>query len=177
MKNFKNFKTSTDLTPVQQDLKESFNIEFCEDENGIDWYHCRAFFSPDTLKVTYDTNGRIIAASTDVTMLRPVNLSVAEISLSDVPPGFDAVQGEWLFSQGEIIPVPVDAVAVATQQRDSEMTATTLRITALTQAQEDDDITLDEETELAALREYRTSLRRLDLSVAPDIDWPVAPVL
>lgn len=177
MNNFLNFTLSTALTPVQEDLKASFNIEFCEDEEGIDWYHRRAQFAPDTLKVTYDTNGRIIAASTDATMLRPVNLSVAEVSLSDVPPGFDVVPGEWLFSQGKVIPVPVDAVAVATQQRDSEMTATTLRITALTQAQDDGDITPDEETELAALREYRISLRRLDLSVAPDIDWPVVPVL
>ncbi len=26
--------------------------------------------------------------------------------------------------------------------------------------------------ELAALREFRTKLRRLDLTTAPDIDWP-----
>ncbi|MBC2610113.1 tail fiber assembly protein [Citrobacter braakii] len=29
-----------------------------------------------------------------------------------------------------------------------------------------------EETELAALRSYRTELRRIDLSSAPDINWP-----
>ncbi|MGY9919558.1 tail fiber assembly protein, partial [Citrobacter freundii] len=36
----------------------------------------------------------------------------------------------------------------------------------------DGDITGDELTELATLREVRTKLRRLDLSTAPDIDWP-----
>ncbi|PLC66704.1 hypothetical protein B9P82_03665 [Citrobacter sp. L55] len=29
-----------------------------------------------------------------------------------------------------------------------------------------------EETELAALRSYRTELRRIDLCSAPDINWP-----
>ncbi|HBC0564086.1 TPA: tail fiber assembly protein, partial [Escherichia coli] len=109
MKNFQNFKISTDLTPVQEDLKASFNIEFCEDDQGIDWYHRRAQFAEDTLKFTYDHSGRIIAASSDATMLRPVNLSVAEINMSDVPEAFNGESGEWLFSQGKIIPVPVDA--------------------------------------------------------------------
>ncbi|EGT0678932.1 tail fiber assembly protein [Citrobacter braakii] len=34
------------------------------------------------------------------------------------------------------------------------------------------DISASEETELAALRSYRTELRRIDLSSAPDINWP-----
>ncbi|EFD0291009.1 TPA: tail fiber assembly protein [Escherichia coli] len=175
MKNFQNFKISTDLTPVQEDLKASFNIEFCEDDQGIDWYHRRAQFAEDTLKFTYDHSGRIIAASSDATMLRPVNLSVAEINMSDVPEAFNGESGEWLFSQGKIIPVPVDALAVATQRRDSEMALASARINSLAEAQDDGDITSEELAELAAWRIYRTALRRLDISTAPEIIWPERP--
>lgn len=175
MKNFLNFRLSTELTPVQEDLKSSFNIEFCEDEQGIDWYHLRSQFAADTLKLTYDATGRIIASSTDATMLRPVNLSVAEVNLSDVPANFEGTSGEWLFSQGKIIPVPVDALAVATQRRDSEMALASVRINSLAEAQDDGDITPEELAELAAWRVYRTALRRLDISTAPEIIWPERP--
>lgn len=175
MKNFQNFKISTDLTPVQEDLKAAFNIEFCEDEQGIDWYHLRSQFAVDTLKLTYDATGRIIAASTDASMLRPVNLSVAEVNLSDVPVNFEGKSGEWLFSHGKIIPVPVDALAVATQRRDTEMALASARINSLAEAQDDGDITSEEVAQLAAWRVYRTALRRLDINSAPEIVWPERP--
>lgn len=178
MHDFKNFRLSTALTPVQQDLKDTFSIEFCEDENGIDWYHCRAFFSPDTWKFTYDATGRILSASMDATMLRPTGVSVAEINAGDFPAEFGRDSSVfWRYQDGAISLVPPDPFTLATERREQDMAAATLRINALTQAQEDGDITPEEETELATLREYRSSLRRLDLSVAPDIDWPVAPVL
>lgn len=68
----------------------------------------------------------------------------------------------------------IDYVALATEERDRRMTAITSRITALTEAQDDGDITSDELTELAALRETRAKLRRLDLSGATssNIEWP-----
>lgn len=65
-----------------------------------------------------------------------------------------------------------DFTAVAVQRRDSEMALASARINALTDAQDDGDITPEEVEELAALREKRTRLRRLDLTTAPDIDWP-----
>lgn len=55
------------------------------------------------------------------------------------------------------------------------MAAVTIRISALVEAQDDDDITSDEEVELIALRAQRTKLRRLDISKAPNIDWPEMP--
>ena len=55
------------------------------------------------------------------------------------------------------------------------MAVATTRITWLQGAQEDGDITAEEEAELTALRAYRTALRRLDLSTAPDINWPEVP--
>ncbi|EAQ4622705.1 phage tail protein [Salmonella enterica] len=68
--------------------------------------------------------------------------------------------------------IEIDYVALATAERDRRMAVVTARINQLTEAQDDGDITGDELTELATLREVRTKLRRLDLSTAPDIDWP-----
>ncbi|MBF4536220.1 tail fiber assembly protein, partial [Salmonella enterica subsp. enterica] len=48
----------------------------------------------------------------------------------------------------------------------------TAKINQLVEAQDDGDITAAELSELTALREYRTKLRRLALDVAPDINWP-----
>ncbi|MFV9241337.1 tail fiber assembly protein, partial [Citrobacter freundii] len=69
----------------------------------------------------------------------------------------------------------IDYVATAEAERTRRMSALTLRINHLVEAQDDGDITDSELAELNALRERRTKLRRLDLSSAPDIDWPEVP--
>ncbi|EBZ5074362.1 tail fiber assembly protein [Salmonella enterica] len=71
-----------------------------------------------------------------------------------------------------LTPALVNYVAIAADERDKLMASATARINQLVEAQDDDDITADELSELTALREYRTNLRRLELSTAPDIDWP-----
>ncbi|EPP3282132.1 tail fiber assembly protein, partial [Salmonella enterica subsp. enterica serovar Lexington] len=58
---------------------------------------------------------------------------------------------------------------------DRRMTSVTSKINRLVEAQDDDDITAAEVSELTALREYRTKLRRMDLTAAPDINWPEPP--
>ncbi|HCC7945869.1 tail fiber assembly protein [Citrobacter freundii] len=68
--------------------------------------------------------------------------------------------------------VVIDYVSQATVERDRRMALVTARITELTEAQDDGDITDAEQQELAALRDSRTKLRRLDLTKAPDIEWP-----
>ncbi|HBC0566351.1 TPA: tail fiber assembly protein, partial [Escherichia coli] len=67
------------------------------------------------------------------------------------------------------------SLAVATQRRDSEMALASARINSLAEAQDDGDITSEELAELAAWRIYRTALRRLDISTAPEIIWPERP--
>ncbi|STB12270.1 Caudovirales tail fibre assembly protein [Citrobacter freundii] len=67
------------------------------------------------------------------------------------------------------------SLADAEAERGNRMAEVTTRIDWLEDAQKDGDISSDEETELAILRAYRTALRRLDLSSAPDINWPEVP--
>ncbi|ECK6151149.1 phage tail protein [Salmonella enterica] len=74
-----------------------------------------------------------------------------------------------------LAPALIDYVAIAADERDKLMASATARINQLVEAQDDDDITAAELSELTALREYRTKLRRLALDVAPDINWPVPP--
>ncbi|HGJ4652765.1 TPA: tail fiber assembly protein, partial [Salmonella enterica subsp. enterica serovar Saintpaul] len=81
--------------------------------------------------------------------------------------------GNFTYSNGTITPVQIDYVALAAAERDRRMAQVTARINQLMEAQDDGDITDAELAELTALREIRTRLRRLDLTKAPDINWPV----
>ncbi|EAA3735524.1 tail fiber assembly protein [Salmonella enterica subsp. enterica serovar 4,[5],12:i:-] len=74
-----------------------------------------------------------------------------------------------------LTPALIDYVAIAADERDKLMASATARINQLVEAQDDDDITAAELSELTALREYRTKLRRLDLRYAPDVEWPPLP--
>ncbi|EAR8794176.1 phage tail protein [Salmonella enterica] len=74
-----------------------------------------------------------------------------------------------------LTPALIDYVAIAADERDKLMASATARINLLLEAQDDGDIAADELSELTALREYRTKLRRLDLRYAPDVEWPPLP--
>lgn len=172
MKNFKNFRLSTELTPVQQEMKDTYNIQFCEDDEGVDWYHRRGMFSPDTLKVVYDSQGYICMADVDASSLQnPIGLSVAEVDVQEVPADFSERfrDGIWQYENGEIIPCPVRQSAIAMRMREEEMTELSSRITTLAEAQDDGDISEDELAELMELRAKRSALRRLNLTSEPDV--------
>ncbi|ELU8767393.1 tail fiber assembly protein [Salmonella enterica] len=173
MRHFKKFTKTTELTPVQQELSENCSVQFIHDESGVDWYVLQKLFQPDTLKIQYDKTGLIIAADKDATKLFPLNCSVVELADTDIPDGFQA--GNFTYSNGVIAPVQVDYIALATAERDRRMASVTSKINQLMEAQDDSDITDAELVELSDLREVRTKLRRLDLTGAPDIDWPEVP--
>jgi hypothetical protein len=149
---------------------------FLKTDEGADWYQALIHFAPDTLKVMYDSRSVIVDANNDAAKLWPWGLSVSEIEADAVPKDFTRPDqnsmGKWLYQDGKIVLAPIDLVQVATRRREKEMAAISTRITALMEAQDDGDITVEELAELAAQRERRTKFRRLDLSKAPDIDWP-----
>lgn len=148
---------------------------FLKSEDGADWYHSQIFFSPETRKITFDKDGNILSQHNDVSALWPYNASVTELPQSEIPadfPSFGQSLFDWMYNDGVVSRKPIDYIAIATLRRDNEMMEIGKRITALVEAQDDGDITSDELTELASLRERRSKLRRLDLSVAPDINWP-----
>lgn len=158
----------TEYVPEYLDLM--IKAVYLQTPDGLDWYYHRASFQPDTMKICYDRDNVIRMFHQDAQRLWPVGLSVTEVSADSVPDSLD-IHGGWLYDNGEIKPVPVDHVAEAEKRRELEMGVVSARITVLSAAQDDGDITADEEAELATLRTRRSFLRRLDLSSAPDIDW------
>ncbi|MDM3157332.1 MULTISPECIES: tail fiber assembly protein [Citrobacter] len=150
------------------------SVMYLQDEKGNDWYEIRGLFDESTtLKIGYDDDGRVRTFTTDVNAFFPVNLSAVEVPATEenlrVTLGDD-----WFYKGGKLQQIR-DYQSIAASERDRRMAEATTRINWLEAAQQDGDISADEEAELTALRAYRTTLRRLDLSVAPDINWPVRP--
>ncbi|EFU4508196.1 tail fiber assembly protein [Salmonella enterica] len=125
--NIKNFRLIND--PVSRGKTQAeINIGayFLESEDGQDWYKCQSLFSDDTAKIMYDPEGVIWGVVNQpvpqrgntyaVSMLWPVNMSVAEIDAADCPDDCRG-DGSWLYRDGKVLPVPVDYQAKAETTR------------------------------------------------------------
>lgn len=178
MIHLKNFTEYTPVSKENAELNAEFSVLFLRSQDGVDWYDAQARFEPDTMKIVYDNSNVIVGYSTDVSTLVPYGCSVVEMSLSMIPETFTD-DNTWQFIDGEIIPrlySQEEQIAKAEAERNRRMAEVTARIDWLEDAQKDGDITAEEAAELAALRAYRTALRRLDLTTAPDVKWPEYPV-
>lgn len=174
MQHLKNLKTYTPDDEYSLFLMKEHSAEFFISEDGRDWYESQASFSPDTLKVAYDEAGIIRSISLDVSSIYPRDLSVVEFPATKT--NLRVTLGDyWFYKDGKLQQIR-DYLADAETERNSRMADATARIDWLEDAQKDGDITAEEAAELAELRAYRTALRRLDLSTAPKINWPDAPV-
>ncbi|ELQ7906200.1 tail fiber assembly protein, partial [Citrobacter freundii] len=120
-----------------------------------------------------DDDGRVRTFTTNIHALFPVNLSVVELPATKA--NLRVTLGDdWFYKDGKLQQIR-NYLADAEAERGNRMAEVTTRIDWLEDAQKDGDISSYEETELATLRAYRTALRRLDLSTAPDINWPEVP--
>ncbi|MEB8219244.1 tail fiber assembly protein [Citrobacter braakii] len=151
------------------------NVLFLQDDKGNDWYDVIELFDESkTLKIGYDDDGRVRTFTTNIHALFPVNLSVVELPATKA--NLRVTLGDdWFYKDGKLQQIR-DYLADAETERNSRMNEATARINWLEDAQKDGDISAEEAAELAELRAYRTALRRLDLSAAPKINWPDAPV-
>lgn len=180
MQEFGKFSTYTPDEPSKPKSIDGQNVMYLRDEKGNDWYESKALFDEfNTLKIGYDDEGRVKTFSTNIHAFFPVNLSVAELPATKE--NLSVTLGDdWFYKDGKLQQIR-DYQAIAVAERDSRMTEATKRINWLEAAQEDGDITSEEETELTALRTYRSELRRLDLSHITDIEsydgieWPKKP--
>lgn len=160
-------------TPEDKEPIPGYDVLYLRDDQDNDWYDAQKLFSEDTIKVAYDESGAVRSYSIEVHRLVPVGLSVIELPATKA--NLRVTLGEdWFYKDGKLQQIR-DYVAIATAERDSRMRAATARIDWLAAAVEDGDASDSEEAELAALRAYRTALRRLDLTVAPDVKWPETP--
>ncbi|WP_320712080.1 tail fiber assembly protein [Enterobacter asburiae] len=147
------------------------SIIFLKDENDVDWYDAQKLFAKDTLKVVFDGANVIRSFSTDASMLNPVDMSVGECDISDVPAGLN-IFGEWIFDGGKIIAAPVDYVDEA-QRKKLELMTQANNVIATMQDAVDLNMATDEETaNLQEWKKYRVLLNRVDVKKPV---WPPLP--
>lgn len=147
------------------------SIIFLKDENNIDWYDAQKLFAKDTLKVVFDGANVIRSFSTDASMLNPVDMSVGECNISDVPAGLN-ILGEWVFEGGKIIPAPVDYVDEAQRKKLELLTLANNVIATLQDAVDLDMATEKEAKILPEWKKYRVLLNRVDVTKPA---WPEVP--
>ncbi|EDT2642626.1 tail fiber assembly protein [Salmonella enterica subsp. salamae] len=179
--------------PVNRDKTQveiNIGAYFLESDDGQDWYECQSLFSDDTAKIMYDHEGVIWGVvnkpvpqrgnTYSVSMLWPVNMSVAEIDAADCPDDCRG-DGSWLYRDGKVLPVPVDyqAKAEATRQKllnDANNVIKDWR-TELTLG----IISDENKATLILWMNYINVLKSLDLTGVSDeatftaIRWPVLP--
>lgn len=175
MQSFGKFIPYTPDTTNRPKVIDGQSVLFLQDDKGNDWYDVIELFDESkTLKIGYDDDGRVRTFTTNIHALFPVNLSVVELPATKA--NLRVTLGDdWFYKDGKLQQVR-DYLADAETERNSRMNEATARINWLEDAQKDGDISDEEVAELAELRAYRTALRRLDLSAAPKINWPDAPV-
>ncbi|END7388626.1 DUF4376 domain-containing protein [Escherichia coli] len=85
-------------TPEKSDVPGAMYLKSVD---GRDWYESQSLFAADTLKLVYDSNGIITSISKDVSMLWPVNQSVAEVADTEENRKPD-ISGRWGFDGEKI---------------------------------------------------------------------------
>lgn len=171
MKILSNFAEYTPENP------EILGVRYLKSDTGLDWYTCQKSFKAETLKIVFNNSGVIASLNTDVSVLWPVGLSVAEITPTDIPEGVD-INGRWIFDGQKIIQrtdTKQESVAQAKKIFNNLMTIASKTIAPLQDALDIGDATEEELTLLKAWKTYRVLLNRLDLSTAPNIIWPEIP--
>lgn len=122
MQNIKNFKMVSATPELLAEFNNDTSVFFLESEDGVGWYAAQQLFADDTIKIQYDENG-VIHAVVDapvpqrgnvyaVSVLWPINASVAEIAVADYPAGV-TTDGTWIFD-GTTIYQDSDIVAANT---------------------------------------------------------------
>ena len=152
---------------------------YLQSEDGEDWYDVREKLSAEKLKIAYQTDGVIRQQSYSADKLFPENLSVTEINKEDVPDELPKrLDGNWIFDGKKIIPRVIpqsERVAQAEETRALLMGEASQKITPLQDASDLDIATDEELAQLKAWKTYRVLLSRVDISSAPEIDWPPLP--
>ncbi|EAA2983396.1 DUF4376 domain-containing protein [Salmonella enterica] len=102
MMNIKNFTPGNPKTPEQLELANKHRVLFLFSEDGQEWYESQKQFAPDTIKFTYDSDGVIRSISRDVSMLWPVDASVAEVADTTANRRAD-ISGRWGFDGENVV--------------------------------------------------------------------------
>ncbi|ESG36000.1 hypothetical protein SEEM8387_00770 [Salmonella enterica subsp. enterica serovar Montevideo str. 8387] len=188
IKNFRLIDAPVNRGKTQSEI--NIGAYFLESEDGQDWYECQSLFSDDTAKIMYDPEGVIWGVVNQpvpqrgntyaVSMLWPVNMSVAEIDAADCPDDCRG-DGSWLYRDGKVLPVPVDYQAKAETTRQKLLDAANSAIADWRTELALGEISDDDKASLTKWMAYIRELKSLVLTGISDeatfnkIQWPVLP--
>ncbi|ECB5084231.1 tail fiber assembly protein [Salmonella enterica subsp. enterica serovar Hvittingfoss] len=188
IKNFRLIDAPVNRGKTQAEI--NIGAYFLESEDGQDWYECQSLFSDDTAKIMYDPEGVIWGVVNQpvpqrgntyaVSMLWPVNMSVAEIDAADCPDDCRG-DGSWLYRDGKVLPVPVDYQAKAETTRQKLLDAANSAIADWRTELALGEISDDDKASLTKWMAYIRALKTLDLTGISDeatftaIRWPSLP--
>ncbi|MBD2780806.1 tail fiber assembly protein [Xenorhabdus szentirmaii] len=170
MLNIKNFK---EYRPGN--LKFGENVIYLISDDGQDWYDCQKRYRKETLKVEYYKDGRIVRASKDVSRLYPYNASVLEIEIDE---RFDInlfhiVNDKLIKKDTNVLKKEVQLEAsnikkelISDAQKQMQMLHTKLLMNRISDA---------ERKRLNLWLDYVEAVEIVDISSAPDIQWPKRP--
>lgn len=148
-------------------------------EDGQDWYETvLKELDNGLLKIAFESDSLIRTCGYDATGLYPENRSVASIEEKDIPEGFTA-NGEWMFDGEKIVPRIIpheESVAKASERKAYYITVATNAINPLQDAVDLGIATDEEKRQLLLWKRYRVEVNRIDVTKAPDIEWPEQPV-
>lgn len=188
MLNLKKFKITQPPALLKSHLSGPMgDTIFLESEEGREWYSAQSQFQKDTVKISYDADGVIrqivnkadASGNYDVSLLVPINLSVAEIAVADSPEGM-ILDGTWKFDEdSQSVYQDADAVASRTLAKNtleynSRLRACTDLAFPLQSAVMLGVATDKQQEDLAALQQYAVDLMAVDLTANP-ASFPVAP--
>ena len=153
------------------------NVQFLKSDSGEDWYQCQKLFAKDTVKIAFDDRGVICSYSEDISSLWPINLSVAEVPNNIMARQLD-ISGRWVFDGKKITKRIYTPEEHQEQARIEQRTCIASAANMIAPLQDAVDLNMANTAEIARLeswKRYRVELNRLDITAAPDIDWPPTP--
>ncbi|EMI7083967.1 tail fiber assembly protein [Salmonella enterica subsp. enterica serovar Apapa] len=174
MMDMKNFVISSPETDDETFLAEQGAI-ILRDEEGREWYSSQALFNADTFKIMYDSACVVRAITTDVSTLYPNMHSVAEVE--EIPEGAD-IYGGWIFSDGVVIQKSLshdEFLSQAEMQKVSLLDDARSVISVWQTELQLGIISDDDKDRLIDWLNYIKTVQAVDISTAPDIEWPVKP--
>ncbi|EBV1636863.1 tail fiber assembly protein [Salmonella enterica subsp. enterica serovar Hvittingfoss] len=182
IKNFRLIDAPVNRSKTQAEI--NIGAYFLESEDGQDWYECQSLFSDDTAKIMYDPEGVIWGVVNQpvpqrgntyaVSMLWPVNMSVAEIDAAYCPDDCRG-DGTWLYQDGKVVQrgySPEELRKKAEAEKVRRLAEAESAIAPLARAVKLKIATDEEIKRLEAWELYSVMVNRVDTS-APD--WPDIP--
>lgn len=170
----RNIKEGVPVTLEQIALAKSIKARFFFDEDGREWYESQKLFRPDTLKIAFERDGVIRCVQSDISLIFPENMSVAEVVNTTANRRADNT-GNWMYRDGEIIKriySPEELQQQAENKKALSLAAAEIVIAPLTRAVKLGIATVAESQKLEAWERYSVLVSRVD-TLKPV--WPDVP--